>query len=145
MGWETHLVRIRDNGRLTMGRVSIWKNELRVFECVSLEPSWILNQPYVSCVPCDTYPLVKRVSGKFGAHFHIKGVPNRTFVLIHTLNYFKQSEGCVGVGGRFKYLDKDNEIDTTSSRDTLNKMLEILPDESEIVITNHDNMQRFYH
>lgn len=136
---KTTITRIRDNGKLTLGRLSIGD-----YQCVTLEPSFVLNQGYISCIPTGTYPLVKRESQKYGTHFHVTDVPDRTFILIHTLNYFKQSEGCIGVGQRFKYLDADNEIDVTNSRKTLNQLLATLPDESEIEITNHDKIQTFY-
>ena len=141
--WVTHITRIRDTGKQNLGRVAVYHKDELQFQCVCLEPSWVLNEPYISCVPEGTYPFVKRTSGKYGAHFHIKDVPNRSLILMHTLNYFKQSEGCMGVGERFKYLNSDNEVDITNSQITLNKLLELLPNESVIKITRHEHYQRW--
>lgn len=139
-----HLIRIRDNGIQTMSRLHLYDHDTIIFKCVALEPSWILNEPYVSCAPTDTYILVKRTSDRFGKHLHIKNVPNRSLVLVHSLNYYKETEGCVGVGERFKYINKDNQIDLHDSRNTLDKLLDLLPDKTKINIYQHGNFQKYY-
>lgn len=141
--WVTNIIRFRDTGRQNLSNLTVqYKDELQ-FQCVYLEPSWILNQPYISCAPEGIYPLEKRTSEKFGEHFHIKDVPNRSLMLMHVLNYYKQSEGCGGPGERFKYLDGDNEYDVTNSKNTLKKLWKLLPEKSVIKIERHEHYQRW--
>lgn len=142
--YKVHIERIRDTGRQTLGRLTIYAGEMMQYQCVTLEPSFVLNQSYISCIPTGKYPLEKRRSRKYDEHFHIKNVPNRSYTLIHAMNFYKQSEGCVGPGKRFKYLNDDNEFDVTSSRDTLGDLLKYLPDKTILLVSNHKSFQRFY-
>ncbi|MEP2447399.1 MAG: DUF5675 family protein [Balneola sp.] len=140
------LQRFRDTGKQTLGNLVLVVDGVEVFTCVALELSWMLNQPNVSCIAPDTYPVEKRENDRFGKHLHVKDVPDRTWILFHALNVFKESEGCIGVGKRFKFLDKDNEYDITNSRLTLNKILDLIPDGYEIKLTvlDHDEKQIAY-
>lgn len=64
----------------------------------SVEKPWLDNAPNVSCVPEGTYKTGWRDSPKFGETWHIKDVPNRTYILIHAANYPTDVHGCIGLG-----------------------------------------------
>ena len=64
----------------------------------SVERPWLDNAPNVSCVPEGTYKTGWRDSPKFGETWHIKDVPNRTYILIHAANYPTDVHGCIGLG-----------------------------------------------
>ncbi len=141
------LQRFRDTGVQTLDNTVLVVNGKEVFKCVSLELSWILNQRDISCIPTGTYPVEIRYSDTYGKHLHIQNVPDRDMILMHVLNYFKESEGCIGVGEKFTHLNNDNEYDITRSKDTLEELLSLIPEGSEIQITifDHPEKQVFYH
>lgn len=66
------------------------------FVCYTIELPWMQNQPCNSCIPEGSYPIKKRVSSKFGQHFLITNVPNRSLILIHPANHAKtELQGCI--------------------------------------------------
>ncbi len=75
------------------------------FSSFTLELPWRDNRQNVSCIPAGTYPLVWHESKKHKA-FHVKDVPGRSGILIHSGNLagdtdkgFKtDSEGCILLG-----------------------------------------------
>jgi hypothetical protein len=91
--------------------------------CITLELPWNNNIKKISCIPTGTYNVVRRVSKKYGEHFHIQNVPNRSLILIHHANYHFDLLGCIGVGKNFAIINKDAHLDITSSRDTINMLL----------------------
>lgn len=150
---EIELIRIRDNGVLTMGRWNIYDSldsatqTEPVFDCVTLEPSWILNQSFISCIPTGRYKIRTIEDHEtFGKCLLLHDVPGRTGILVHLMNYFKQTEGCIGVGRRFKYLDEDNKVDVTLSKVTMDEIFDVLghPWEGFINIKNHGQFQKMY-
>ncbi|MEP0004581.1 MAG: DUF5675 family protein [Balneola sp.] len=137
------LMRLRDNGNATYGMLSVYKNGKSALDIVTLEPSSFFNLPFISCIPCGKYTIVKRYSERFGWHLHIKDVDGRTLILIHAGNLYKDTEGCVVVGSRFGYANSDHVIDVIESKNTLAKLIDLLPEESEIEIVEHEEMQKW--
>mgnify|MGYP003131918448 CR=1 FL=1 len=64
----------------------------------SVERPWLDNQVSVSCIPTGTYETGWRESPRFGETWHIKDVPDRTYILIHVANFARDVEGCIGLG-----------------------------------------------
>ena len=108
------------------------------FTCFTLELPWKNNQNDVSCIPKGIYKVSKRNSSKYGEHLHILDVPNRTFILVHSGNYYKQIQGCVLVGDSLIDLNKDKYKDVTNSKKTLEKLLSILPNSNLILEIRYD-------
>jgi len=104
------------------------------FQCFTLELPWLENQQNISCVPAGIYPVKKYQSPSKGPVLLLHGVYNRTFVEVHSGNYTRQIEGCILTGDGIKYLDKDSIPDVTNSRNTLNKLLSLVPDNTHIDI-----------
>lgn len=111
----------RDN--CTLSDIRLMDGSRKVFECKGLELPWRNNERKVSCIPEGAYKLVRRNSARFGDHFHVVDVPNRTFILIHHGNYTSDIEGCLLVGSRHQDINGDGIIDVTSSRFTMAKLL----------------------
>jgi len=94
------------------------------FSCYVLELPWRDNRRNVSCIPPGTYPLSWRVSKKYRA-FHIRNVPDRSFILIHAGNFagdtslgFKtHSEGCPMLGDAIGTLQ--GQVAVLNSRATV--------------------------
>lgn len=98
----------------------------------TIERPWLNNAPNVSCIPTGTYETGWRESPRFGETWHIKDVPDRTYILIHVANYPTDVMGCIGLGTslmgdriavsnsrvavkRFEELTKDKEWRLTIS------------------------------
>ncbi|SDT16222.1 hypothetical protein SAMN05192545_2911 [Maribacter dokdonensis] len=137
------LNRLRDNTSVqTLGRWYFHEGLKEVFSCVTLELPDRGNQNNISRVPATLpgkpYRVKKRWSPKFKHHFHVTGVDGRTYILVHVLNTFHQTEGCIGVGYGFGYVNHDREMDIYMSRDTLDRMLALAPDEFDLYINDND-------
>ena len=105
-------------GQLEMGGVVL---------CMTCEEPWLDNKPNISCIPTGTYQVVKRISRKFGHHWHVQAVPKRKWILIHNGNTLKDTEGCILVGRNYMIGGKKT-IGVTESRDTMDYLREVLPD-----------------
>lgn len=128
------LIRLDDDTKQTLGHLYFFSGIVKVFECKTLELPWLNNQNQISCITPGTYKVVKHNSPSKGNCFHIKDVPGRSHILIHSGNYNKDTLGCVLVGKDFIDLNRDGLTDITESKKTLEKMLALLPEEFEITI-----------
>lgn len=132
------LDRYSDDGVQTLGRLYVVNdNGFILYECDSLELPWRNNKPNISCIPQGKYKVVKRRSPKYDDHFHIQGVENRSYILIHPANFVYQLRGCIAVGMDLVDINSDDTIDITNSKNTVLELLKILPSEFFIEITNH--------
>jgi len=122
------LNRLVDTGKETLGALTIHDEIKESFSCKTLELSWKDNKTNVSCIPRGEYLAIVRFSEKHGEHFIIKDVEDRDYILVHAANYHSQLRGCIAVGKSYSDINKDGELDVTSSRDTLDSLLSILPD-----------------
>jgi len=113
-------------------------NGLFRFECKTLELAWHNNKNSISCIPAGSYPVKKRKaeqSGSFGYdHLHFQNVAGRKWILIHAGNFFTQIRGCILVGNKFTDINNDRIRDVLNSRQTLDKIMAILPDKFEAEI-----------
>lgn len=124
------LKRLSDDGAQTLGITSLPNG--RVLH--TLELAWKDNEKKVSCIPPNNYRVIKRYSKKHGFHFHILGVPNRDYILIHASNFHSDLLGCIAPGTGLKDINNDGRLDVTNSKRALKEMLDFLPDEFEIEI-----------
>lgn len=118
------------NKDCTLGRLSYG-----TFQCFTLELADLNNTTGISCIPEGTYKAFKRNSPTNGNCIELKGVPDRTYIQIHSGNYTKNILGCILVGDSIKFLDTDSIPDVTNSRATLDKLLNLLPDTFSVEIT----------
>lgn len=64
--------------------------------CSTIELPWKENKTQVSCIPEGKYELRKRYTQRFGKHFILMNVPNRSFILLHAANdALKEIKGCI--------------------------------------------------
>ena len=118
------LTRLDDDGKQTLGHLTLFKGLKKVFECKTLELPWKDNETNVSCVPKGVYKVSHRTSGKYKKHLILHNVRNRRYILIHQGNYNTDTRGCILVGSSFGQVNGDSLLDITSSRRTLNELLE---------------------
>lgn len=96
-----NLYRLRESDQGTEGILIGSK-----FNCYTLELPWRNNRQNISCIPVGEYPVVIRVSPKFGRVYHVQKVPNRSYILIHSGNlagdvskgYKSNVYGCILLG-----------------------------------------------
>ena len=64
--------------------------------CYTIELPYKNNQPPVSCIPEGEYFIEKRYSKRFGWHFEILDIPNRSLILFHPANNaLTELRGCI--------------------------------------------------
>lgn len=127
--------RIQKDYFQTLGILTIYDdNNFPKWECRTLELPDKDNQGRISCIPEGTYTVVKRNSAKYGDHFHIKDVPNRSYILVHNANYKRQLLGCIAVGLSHTDIDGDGHRDVTRSKSTLKDLNRELPDTFQLEI-----------
>jgi hypothetical protein len=64
--------------------------------CYTIELPWKNNQRQVSCIPEGKYELKKRWTRRFGHHFILLNVPDRSYILVHAANdALKEIKGCI--------------------------------------------------
>lgn len=96
----------------------------------TMEPPWKNNKQSVSCIPEGIYqlglrssPIVKRING-YEEGWEVQEVPNRQYIMFHSGNYAKDSNGCILVG-RNMLVHKDN-IMVTHSQDAMDEWMELM-------------------
>lgn len=127
------------NSFQTLGKMFVYDDCYEeIYSCHCLELPDLNNKFSVSRIPSGTYKVVKRWSKKYGYHFHVKDVDNRTWILIHSGNTYRDTRGCILPGDSLTDINKDNELDVINSRKTLNKLLELLPQYFTLKIEDED-------
>jgi len=96
------------------------------------------NQQNVSRIPQGIYQCKKRWSWKHKKHIQILDVPNRTWILIHTGNFYTDIRGCILIGDKLSDINNDGYQDVLNSKNTLKKILNLLPDRFELEIIDED-------
>lgn len=96
---------------------------LNNFKCFTLELPDKDNQKNISCIPAGEYKYKHRISNKNGEALELIGVPNRTYIQIHSGNYTSQIEGCILVGNYISFLNSDNIPDVANSKNTLKELI----------------------
>tara|TARA_R100001244_G_scaffold9274_2_gene11360 strand:+ start:7329 stop:7754 length:426 start_codon:yes stop_codon:yes gene_type:complete len=132
---KVFLNRVVDNGYETLGYLSAYEGVKKIYECKTLELPYKANIRGVSAIPVGSYRVVKRNSSKYGDHFHVTGVQNRSLILIHVANFKNELRGCIAVGETFFDIDRDKELDVTSSRKTMKELLSLLPSKFVLHVT----------
>lgn len=129
------LERIDGSKVQTIGRMyALDKNDTSVYNCPTLELPWRENKNSISCIPEGTYKVVKRISKKFGEHFHVLDVEGRSYILIHKGNYYTDIRGCILVGKDLSDINRDGHIDVVSSGSAMEDLLKIMPEEFTLTI-----------
>lgn len=112
----------------TLGEMIVYDDCYKeIYRCHCLELPDLGNKFRVSRIPAGIYKVVKRWSRKYEFHFHVKDVANRTWILIHRGNTYHDTRGCILTGDSLRDINRDNELDVVNSKNTLKKLLELLP------------------
>lgn len=128
----------------TLGGLRVVDGNEVLFECCALELPWRDNQNNVSRIPDGTYVVEKLGQSPAFQYehpwIHDEGsryaAGDRGGIKIHVANFARQLEGCVAVGKEFRDLDGDGLLDVTDSEETLEGLLDAMPDKTTIEITS---------
>jgi len=137
---RVEIERLNFRDKQTEGLMTIYDDcpdctsEKKIFQCYTLELEEDCNAKRDDCIPRNTYNVEKRYSTKYKNHFHVLDVPNRSYILIHSGNYNKHTLGCILVGKTLTDINGDGYRDTTSSKTTMKKLNEILPNTFKLTI-----------
>lgn len=112
------LTRCTESDEGVFGYLDIYKDGARLYTCRTGELPYKDNKPNVSCIPVGTYKCEPWDSVKFPNTYHIKNVPDREAILIHTGNhcgdtskgYKSDVEGCILVGERCGKLNNQKAV-----------------------------------
>lgn len=111
---------------VTLGGMSITREDGETYECVTLEPTWADNQRNISCIPAGEYKVRPYSSEKYPGTYEVQDVPGRSKILIHAGNYYTDTKGCILVGRDVEDINRDGVIDVTASKPTLRTIKDIL-------------------
>jgi hypothetical protein len=121
------LERYSDNKTQTLGKLNFYnENNEHVFSCFTLEPAWKDNECCISCIPKGEYNVMPYSSKKYPNTFKILDVKDRSNVLIHWGNFYKNTEACILVGNTVADIDGDGMLDVLNSKHTLKKLKEAI-------------------
>lgn len=95
--------------------------------CATLEDPWNNNQVGNSCIPAGTYRCKKFSGTVYKNVWEVQNVPGRTAILIHQGNTIANTRGCILVGFKLGYLDKNPAV--LESKKALDYLRSELPDE----------------
>lgn len=126
------VIKRKYNPDVTLGHLNIIDDggEL-IYECVTLELPNLDNKRMISCIPEGIYDVVLNTNPehkkKFGIHWDVLNVKGRDGVKIHCGNFTRDTHGCILMGRSFVQIDKDGVMDINYTRETRDKLYEILP------------------
>ena len=125
---EAILTRDLNQDKQTLGSLVLKDSEgNKLFACKTLELPWLENKNNKSCIPVGSYNVVTRKSARYGTHFHVTDVPNRTFILIHAGNTYNDTRGCILLGSKLVDINGDEYKDVANSLATIKNLIKLAP------------------
>lgn len=118
------LKRLEYSDKQTLGKLSVYLFNDWLFDLYTLEQEWSNNEISDSCIIPGNYIVSPANSSKHGKCFEVLNVENRTKILFHVLNYYFQSQGCIGVGLEQGDINDDGYKDLKRSSDAMNDLIE---------------------
>lgn len=118
---EVLLRRFRYLGEEILGNLFVFDEKGNVlFNCKTIELAYKDNAQNISSVPAGNYPILFEYSPRFKENlWELKHVPGRSECKFHVANFYRQLNGCIGLGLDHVHIDDDQYPDVTHSRDTI--------------------------
>lgn len=136
------LIRFKEYPQQTNGKGFVIGPDLSIkMEFCTMELPWRENQRRISRIPPGCYRLEKRYSPRYEWHFHVMDVEDRSLILIHQGNFHYQTEGCILPGRDFADINGDDLPDVVASRNTMQQLLDLMPADSFIIISDHFELE----
>lgn len=106
-----------------------------IFKSECIERGWLDNKKNISCIPQGEYLVTLEYSDRFKKDlYEIKGVDGRAECKFHAANYARQLNGCIALGKNRVDIDKDGDIDVTSSKNTMKAFHEAMDGDVESIV-----------
>jgi hypothetical protein len=121
------MIRLHGDDVQTIGKLYLFDGMGKVLELWTLEPPWKGNARNISCIPEGKYDVRPRRSERFGDHFELMDVENRSYILVHAGNFFTDTEGCICVGLALADINNDQHPDVTRSKAALERLRKYAP------------------
>lgn len=125
------LKRIQESEKQTIGHLFVRNNAnacIAVFSTIELP--YRENSRNISSIPVGKYKVVHRWSVKYGHHLHVLDVVGRSMILIHTGNYYTQTQGCILVGYYHSDINADGLLDVVESKKAMAALRALLEQKS---------------
>lgn len=120
------IIRRQSNSKETLGSLHATINCIP-FNCYTLELPDLNNAQNISCIPKGTYTVKWTFSPRFLKYtYEVQNVPNRSGIRIHAGNYYKDFNGCIGLGSSVSDINGDKIDDITNSKVTIEKFEKLL-------------------
>ena len=119
----------------TLGSGTVFNGSIPIFHFKTMELPWLENQRRISCIPEGTYKTLRHTSPRFGQTFWLQDVTGRAEILTHKGNYTRDTLGCILPGKDHKDINNDGIPDVTSSGETMQHLLNMMPAEFTIKIS----------
>lgn len=94
-----------------------------------MEPNWMNNKEFVSCIPGGLYHCIRVNHPRFGETFQIIDVPDRLGVFFHRGNTEDDTEGCPLLGKMFGMVKDKWSVQL--SNEAFNEFLKRMKGEDE--------------
>jgi hypothetical protein len=129
------ITRTDENDKNTLGFLTLKDSRNKIiYNCVTLELPYKDNKKQISCIPKGTYRSSVGVSNTKGQVVYVKGVTNRTGILIHIGNYSKDTLGCILVGKKITYSETLKEHYIEMSGITISELINVINKEELFVV-----------
>lgn len=127
--------RIKEGYKETLGTGTLFVDDVAKFDFCVLERPNLHNERNVSSIPAGIYSAskIRRGSNNKKAIL-LAGTQPRTEILIHSGNYYDDSEGCLLIGSRFTDVDHNGIYDVIESNDTVNTLFDLIPDNADLTV-----------
>ena len=135
MDIKVQLIRTTDNGVQTIGKLYVSGDQHATFD--TLERPFKNNERGVSCIPSGRYICSKLNPTEAIPYPHIAvhNVSGREGIRIHSGNLYSHSRGCILIGKGYADINKDGQSDVLQSKQSLIELMNVLPDEFTLHIT----------
>lgn len=118
-----------------LGTMDVYKDNLFICSFATLEQAWNNNETSNSCIPKGHYIVEHYNSNAHPNSFILKQTEPRTFILIHSGNYYKHTSGCILIGFIHSDINNDGYLDTIYSKNAMDKLRKITEGESIIYLS----------
>jgi len=136
---KIHIQRVYRNGKETKGILQLYGyNNIEIFKCYTEELPLKVGAPKGSCILAGKYRGIKR-RATFGMPYEfieLLGVKNRKDIYIKVLSITPDEDGSIGLAERNITYIENKEYNITTSWETLQRLLNIIPQVIEVTVSN---------
>lgn len=124
--WIIYRFENTDKGTVSANLINTGDNTFNQFG-YNIELPYLDNRRNVSCIPAGIYAFSKIVRPDGSEAIEIMNVPNRTYILMHSGNFMKHTEGCILPNISYGYTKDTRTPYGITSRLQVKQLLRALP------------------